>query len=90
MLLLHLLGGDHRLFVHFTMGHLASGLALLLQVLVLGLPLAGALAGAGVNAGLVVVALPDASAHGGAGVGDPGPDAGLLPFQKFPAGVDKS
>lgn len=78
LLLLHLLGGDHRLLINFTLGHLASGLVLL--VLVLALPL-GALAGAGVSTGLVVVALPRTCAHGWAGIGDPCPDAGLLPFQ---------
>ncbi len=78
MLLLHLLGGDHRLLINFTLGHLGSRLALL--VLFLALPL-GALAGAGVSTGLVVVALPRTCA----GIGDPCPDAGLLTFQQFPA-----
>lgn len=72
--LLHLLGGDHCLLINLTLGHLASRLALLLLLLVLAL---GALARAGVNTGLVVVALPDTCAHG-ARVGDPCPDAGFL------------
>lgn len=55
LLLLHLLSGDHRLLVHFPLGHLASGLALLLLVPVYVL-LLRALAGARVNAGLVAVA----------------------------------
>lgn len=87
LLLLHLLGGDDCLLINFTLGHLATRLALLLLLLLL-LVLAlllGALAGAGVNAGLVVVALPHPSAHGGARVGDACPDAGLLSFQEFPA-----
>lgn len=84
LLLLHLLGGDHRLLVNFTLGHLGPGLALLLLVLVLAL-LLGAPAGAGVHAGLVVVALPGTCAHGGARIGDPCPDAGLLAFEEFPA-----
>lgn len=78
VLLLHLLGGgDHRLLVNFTLGHLAARLALLVLVLVL----LGALAGAGVNTGLVVVSLPSTCAHGGAGIGDACPDAGLLTLQ---------
>jgi len=80
LLLLHLVGGgDHRLLVDFTLGRLASGLARLL-VLVLAFPL-GALAGAGVHTALVVVAQANTCAHGGAGVAEPRPDAGLLPFQ---------
>ena len=73
------------------LGHLASRfvlllllLLLLLMILILAL-LLGALARGGVNAGLVAVALPHTSAYGGAGVGDACPDAGLLPFQEFPA-----
>lgn len=87
LLLLHLLGGDHCLLVNFTLGHLGSGLALLLLlllVLILAL-LLGAPAGAGVHAGLVVVALPGACAHGGAGIGDSCPNAGLLAFKEFSA-----
>lgn len=81
LLLLHLLGGDHRLFVNFTLRHFSSRLRLLLVVLAL---LLGAPTGAGVNAGLVAVALADGWAHAGARIGDPCPDAGLLTFQKFP------
>lgn len=78
LLLLHLLSGDHRLLVNFTLGHLGSRLALLVLVLVL---LLQALAGARVNAALVVVGLPDASTYGGARIGNACPDAGLFPFQ---------
>lgn len=81
MLLLHLLGGDNSLLVNFALGHLATGLVLLL-LLLLGLALLlGALARAGVNAGLVAVALPNSSTHGGAGIGDACPNAGLLSLQ---------
>lgn len=82
MLLLHLLGGDHRLLINLALGDLGSGLALLLLLLILILALLlGAPAGAGVNTGLVVVALPTTCAHGEARIGDPGPNAGLLAFQ---------
>lgn len=88
MLLLHLLSGDHCLLIDFTLGHLASRFAwrlLLLLLLLLVLILLGALAGAGVNARLVVVALPKTGAEGGAGVADACPNAGLLPFEELPA-----
>lgn len=81
LLLIHLLSGDHRLLVNFALGHFGSGLGLLLVVLAL---LLWTPAGAGVNAGLVAVALAASWAHAGARIGDPRPDAGLLTFQKFP------
>lgn len=87
LLLLHLLGGDHCLLVNFTLGHFGSGLDRLLLLLILAL-LLGAPAGAGVNTGLVVVALPGTCTHGRARVGDPCADAGLLTFQQFPAKSD--
>lgn len=65
-LLLRLLGGDHCLLINLTLGGLASRRDLLLVLILLG-----ALARAGVNAGLVVVALPTANAHSGAGVVEP-------------------
>lgn len=88
LLLLHLLGGDHRLLVDFTLGHFAGGFHLL--VFVLALLLAATPARAGVDAGLVAVALAATTrAHGRTWVGDPGSDAGLLTFEKFPAGRRK-
>ena len=81
MLLLHLLGGDHRLLVNFTLGDLASSLVLLL-VFILAF-LLGALGGAAVHAGLIAVALPT-TAHGDARIGDPCAYAGLLTFQQLP------
>lgn len=79
LLLLHLLGGDYCLLINFTLGHLPTGFAL--QLLVILSLLLGALARACVNAGLVAVALPRSSTYGGTGIGDACPDAGLLSLQ---------
>lgn len=62
LLLLHLLSGDHCLLVNLSLGHLGSRLALLLLLLVIILALLlGTLSRTCVNAGLVVVAWPNAS-----------------------------
>lgn len=79
LLLLHLLGGDYCLLINFTLGHLPTGFAL--QLLVILSLLLGALARACVNAGLVAVALPRSSTYGGTGIGNACPDAGLLSLQ---------
>lgn len=61
LLLFHLLGGDYGLFINFTLGHFACRLALLWLILLFAFFLRP-IAGAGVNAGLVAVALPNTSA----------------------------
>ena len=76
LLLLHLLGGDNCLLIRFT-GHLATRLALLLLIF-LSLLLGGL---AGVNAGLVAVALPSPGTYGRARIGDARSNAGFLSFQ---------
>lgn len=83
LLLLHLLGCHDSLLINLTLGHFPSGFAL--RLLLLLALLLGGLSRTAVDSGLVAVALPDTPTYGGARIADACSNAGLLPFQEFPA-----